>query len=417
MDRHQSSSDEIAPSSARWLNRSTVGVSLASLFSDVSHELATAVLPIVLLSLGSGGAALGLIEGCADGFSAIAKLWGGLRADRVRRRKPLAAVGYLITAAGTAAIGICTQSFTVLLCRVAAWIGRGSRSAARDVLMSEAAPAEAQGRAFGMERAADAVGAVLGPLLALLLISLGTPAAQVMRWSLVPGLLAFLAIALVVQERANPLPERPRTFRASLVGTGRPFQRTLSGIFIFGCGDFSRTLLILYVVQHVRGTLFSLSAATLSISLYVLHNAVSALCAFPLGALTDRIGRRPVIVAGYLFAACVTIGFAMLPPTPSLLALLFVGSGIYEACKEVAEKAYAAELLPKETKGIGLGLLAAVNGVGDLISSAMVGGLWALFPDRPTIGLIAAAALQAAGALVLVGTGRRELRRQARPIE
>ncbi len=419
MDPNASSSEGSPRASAKWLNRSTVGVSLASLFSDVSHELATAVLPIVLLSFGAGGAALGLIEGSADGVSAIAKLWGGLRADRVRRRKPLAAFGYLVTATGTAAIGLCTQSSTVLLCRVAAWIGRGSRSAARDVLMSEAAPADAQGRAFGMERAADALGAVLGPLLALLLISLGTPAAHVMRWSLVPGLLAFLSISLVVQERPNPLPERPRTFRASLVGTGRPFQRTLLGVFTFGCGDFARTLLILYVVQHVRGTLFSFSAATLSISLYVLHNAVSALCAFPLGALTDRIGRRPVIIAGYLFAAGVTTGFAMLPPTPSLLALLFIGSGIGEACKEVAEKAYAAELLPKEAKGTGMGVLAAVNGVGDLISSAMVGALWTLFPDRPAIGLIAAAGLQAAGALVLGSANRADRAQsgQARRIE
>jgi MFS family permease len=390
---------------AGWLNRSTVGVSLASFFSDVSHELATAVLPVVLLSLHAGAGALGIIEGSADGLSAVAKLWGGLEADRVRRRKPLAAIGYLVTAVGTAAIGFCAQGWQVLLCRVSAWIGRGSRSASRDVLMSDAAHPAAQGKAFGMERAADAAGAVTGPLLALLLISLGTEARHVMRWSLLPGILAFLSITLLVVERPHRPPERPRTFQASLAGTGPAFRRYLAGILVFGSGDFSRTLLILYATQHVQGSLFTLGGATLAISLYVLHNAVSALAAFPLGALTDRVGRRPVLVAGYVFAAATTFGFAFAPPVPVALLALFVCSGLYIACEEVAEKAYAAELLPKEVKGTGMGVLAAVNGAGDMISSAVVGGLWSLYPGRPVYGFVVAASTQLLGAAV-IGSAR-----------
>jgi MFS family permease len=394
-----------------WLNRSTVGISLASLFSDVSHELATAVLPMVLLTLGAGAGLLGVVEGSADGLSALAKLWGGVQADRLRHRKPLAAVGYLITAVGTAAIGVSSRGWQVLACRVLAWVGRGSRSASRDVLMTEATDASARGRAFGLERAADAAGAVLGPLLALLLIALGTPPAQVMRWSLVPGLLAFFAIMVLVVERPHQPPRERRTLRASLIGTGQPFQRYLWGIFLFGCGDFSRTLLIFYAVQHVRGSLFTLGAATLAVSLYVLHNAVSALAAFPIGVVTDRVGRRSVIVAGYLFAALTTVGFALLPPLPAVLVALFFCSGVYIACEEVAEKAYAAELLPKEVKGTGMGALAAVNGVGDMISSAVVGGLWSLFPERPAIGLGVAAALQLSGAVAIScgGAPRRSL--------
>ena len=394
------------PGTSGWLNRSTVGVSLASFFSDVSHELATAVLPVVLLSLGAGAGVLGIIEGSADGLSAMAKLWGGIKADRVKRRKPLAAVGYLVTAAGTAAIGFCTQSWQVLLCRVSAWIGRGSRSASRDVLMSEASHPAALGKAFGMERAGDAAGAVVGPLLALLLIALGTEARHVMRWSLLPGLLAFLCISLLVVERTHELPEKPRTFRASVAGTGRPFQHYLAGILVFGCGDFSRTLLILYATQHVTGSLFTLGGATLAISLYVLHNAVSALAAFPIGALSDRVGRKPVIVGGYVFAAATTVGFALLPPVPIALLALFFCSGVYIACEEVAEKAYASELLPNAVKGTGMGVLAAVNGVGDMISSAIVGGLWTLLPEQPAVGFLVAAGLQLVGALVLGTTSR-----------
>ena len=391
---------------SRWLNRSTVGVSLASLFSDVSHELATAVLPTVMLGLGAGSGALGLIEGSADGISALAKLWGGVHADRVPRHKPLAAVGYLATALGTAAIGYCTQGWQVLLCRTAAWLGRGSRSASRDLLMVGATPPESQGKAFGMERAGDAFGAVLGPLLALLLIHQGTAPREVMRWSVIPGVLAFLCIAVVVTERPTGPASNPRSLRASLAGTGAPFKRYLLGLMAFGTGDFSRTLLILFATQHVQGSLFSLSSATLAIWLYVLHNAVSSLAAFPLGALTDWLGRKPVLVSGYVVAAATTLGFALAPPTPGALVALFIASGLYIACQEVAEKAFAVELLPKEVKGTGLGVMAAVNGVGDMLSSAMVGTLWAQFPERPALGLGLAAGLQLVGALVMSTTPR-----------
>ncbi len=275
---------------ASWFNRSTLGAGLASLFSDTSHELATAVLPAVLLSLGAGPAALGWIEGSADGLSAVAKLWGGVVADRVEKRKPLASAGYLVTAAGVAAIGLATRWWHVLLCRVIAWIGRGSRTAPRDVLISEAAPPSAQGKAFGLERAGDALGAVLGPLLALALLARGVEARHVMFASLLPGVLAFLSIVLLVAERPHAPSKASIRLRASLASTGVPFRRFLTAILIFGSGDFSRTLLILYATRHATGTLFSWTAATLAVALYVLHNAVSSAAAVPIGALSDRVG-------------------------------------------------------------------------------------------------------------------------------
>ncbi len=393
-----------AGDTSSWLNRSTVGAALASLFSDVSHELATAVLPALLLSLGAGSAALGWIEGSADGLSAVAKLWGGVMADRVERRKPLASIGYLVTAVGVAAIGICTLWWQVLLCRVAAWIGRGSRSAPRDVLVTEATAPHARGRAFGMERAGDALGAVIGPLLALALLARGIEVRHVVFASLVPGLLAFLSITLLVVERPNAHAGKRPSLRVSLAGTGKPFHRYLVGILIFGCGDFSRTLLILYATRHATGTLFSWSAATLAVALYVLHNAVSSAAAFPLGALADRIGVRPVVVGGYIFAAAVTAAFGLLAPTPAILAVLFIGSGLSIACEEVGEKAYAARLLPAQVRGTGMGLLAATNGIGDFVSSILVGTLWALLPAHLWAGFLAAASLQLTGAGVLAGS-------------
>lgn len=386
-----------------WLNRTTLGISLASLFSDISHELVTAVLPAFLMSLGAGPAALGWIEGGADGLSAVAKLWGGVAADRLSHRKPLASVGYLVTAVGTAAIGVCTHAWQVLLCRIVAWIGRGSRGPARDVLMAEGVPAEVHGRAFGLERAADAAGAVLGPLFAMALLAQGVEPRQLMLASLLPGLLAFLAITWLVFET----PHRPQPARFRLLGelreTGQPFQRYLGAILAFGCGDFSRTLLILYAAQHMTGALLTLRGASAAVALYVLHNAVSAAAALPIGVLADRLGHHRVLVVGYSLAATTTLAFACVPARPAWLLLLFVASGVYIACQEVAEKAYAVALLPAARKGTGLGLLAATNGIGDLLSSALVGSLWA-WTSTPAWGFAAAALFQLAGALMLAFT-------------
>jgi MFS family permease len=409
MDSSSSEAAAVEPAASRlgrnsrWLNRTTLGVSLASLFSDVSHEMATAVLPAFLLAIGSGAGALGLIEGAADGVSSLAKLWGGVMADRSRRRKPLAAVGYLVTAIATAAIGFCTSWGQVLVFRVAAWAGRGSRSPARDVLLAEAATADSHGKAFGLERAGDAFGAVLGPLLAMALLALGWEARHLLLWSLVPGGLAFLAIAFLAREAFHT--PRPAAFsvRRELEGVGPRFRAYLSGVLVFGCGDFSRTMLILYAAQNVSGALFSLRAAALAVALYVLHNAVSAAAALPLGILADRVGHGRVIAGGYFFAAATTFGFALAPPTPAALVALFVGSGLYVASEEVAEKSYAASLLPAGHGGVGMGLLAATNGVGDMLSSALVGGLWSVL-DSPAWGFGAAAVLQLAGALRVVST-------------
>jgi MFS family permease len=223
--------------------------------------------------------------------------------------------------------------------------------------------------------------------------------------SLVPGALAFLSIAWLAVERAHEPRRASFHLGTELAGTGRAFRRYLLGILVFGAGDFSRTLLILYATEHMAGTLLSLRGATAAVALYVLHNAVSAGASFPIGALADRAGHRRVIVGGYVLAAATTLAFALTPPTPSWLLVLFVGSGVYIASEEVAEKAYAASLLAPERRGAGMGLLAATNGIGDMVSSALVGSIWAAAAN-PAWGFAAAAALQALGAALIAWTSR-----------
>ena len=136
---------------------------------------------------------------------------------------------------------------------------------------------------------------------------------------------------------------------------------------------------------------------------------MSAGAAFPLGTLADRVGHRRVVVGGYVLAAATTLGFVLAPPTPSWLVVLFVGSGVYVASEEVAEKSYAASLLPRDRRGAGMGLLAATNGIGDMVSSALVGTLWSLVAN-PAWGFGAAACLQLLGALTIAATAPRPRR-------
>src|SRR5260370_30242222 len=174
-----------------WVNRTVLGVGLTSLFSDWSHETATAVLPAFLAVIGAGPAWLGVIEGVADGLSSFAKLAAGHYTDQWKRRKPLAVFGYAFTAIATASFGIATHAVHVLIGRSAAWLGRGVRSPAKKALLAADVPAGAYGRAFGLERLMDTLRAILGPFSALgILQATGHSYRKVFLGTLPPGLIA-----------------------------------------------------------------------------------------------------------------------------------------------------------------------------------------------------------------------------------
>src|SRR5215831_9674022 len=157
----------------RWLNRTVLGIGLASLFSDWSHEIATTVMPAFLATLGASAAAwLGLIEGVSDGLSSFAKMASGFYTDKLQRRKPIAVIGYLVTALGTASFGLATSAWHVLIARALAWFGRGVRTPVRKALLAAAVTPDTYGRAFGFERMMDTLGAIVGPSSAFLLLAL-----------------------------------------------------------------------------------------------------------------------------------------------------------------------------------------------------------------------------------------------------
>jgi MFS family permease len=355
-----------------------LGIGVASLFSDVGHEMATSLLPLLVVTLGGTSAALGLIEGFADAASSLAKLTSGLYSDRLERRKPLAVAGYFLTASGMASFALATQTWHLLVGRVIGWVGRGARTPVRNVLLTEATTKETYGRAFGLERSMDSAGAVLGPLLALGLVG-AIGMRSTLALTLIPGALAALAIATLVREQPHA-PRRTQKFWASLQTFPPPFRRFLVGVGIAGLGDFSNTLLILWATQAWTPRLGVVAAARWAMLFYVGYNVVYMVSCSVAGALADRFPKIQVLASGYLLAAVPALALILPGASFAKFAAVFALSGVYMGFWETVEGSAAAELLPSEVRGVGFGVLATVNGIGDLFSSVLVGVLWAVSP-------------------------------------
>lgn len=367
----------------RWLNRTVLGVGLTSLFSDWSHEIATAVLPAFLALVGAGPAWLGAIEGIADGLSSFAKLASGHFTDRLKRRKPLAVFGYAFTAFATASFAFATHAYHVLFARALAWLGRGVRSPAKKALLAADVPPNAYGRAFGLERLMDTVGAIAGPLTALWLLHVTHHNYRsVLLWTLLPGLIAVAFFWLLVRER--PIESRKQlSFFHGLRALPPVFRRFLFGVGVFGAGDFSHTLLILYASRMLAPAHGSARAASLAIVLYTIHNIFYAGSAYLSGWISDLIPHRKlVLAAGYALAGITAILLTAAPASLPLLAIIFVLAGLYVGIEEALEDSLAAEIIPHEQHGMAFGTLAAVNALGDFLSSLVVGFLWAAVSIR-----------------------------------
>jgi MFS family permease len=397
-------SEPVAPSSSskRWLTRGVLGIGLASLFSDWGHEAATAILPAFLASLGAPAVALGIIEGVSDGLSSFAKLAGGFVADRPGWRRPTAIVGYFATAITTFGYAFAQSWPAVLALRAFGWMGRGSRGPSRDTLLAECVEPGQTGRAFGFERAMDTLGAVLGPLCATALLgALGLRG--VLRWTLLPGLTAALAFAFLAPASKKIAGHNASADSATIASRfaqlPKNYWRYLVGVFAHGIGDFAPTLLILRASQILTPRLGVGRAAAISVGLYTFHNFVDAAASYPAGALGDRIGKRGLLAIGYIVGVVSYAGFIFEKPTNPVLVVLFGLAGIHDAFQQSLEKSLAAELLPASVRGTGFGVLATANGIGDFVSSIVVGALWTLV--SPTAGFVYAGIFAALGAALV----------------
>jgi MFS family permease len=384
-----------------WRTRTVLGVGFTSLFSDWSHEIASAVLPAFLAAIGAGPAWLGAIEGIADGLSSFAKLGAGHYTDRLKRRKPLAVFGYAFTALATSSFAFATHAYHVLISRAAAWLGRGVRSPAKKALLAADVSPSAYGRAFGLERLMDTVGAIVGPLTALWLLQVTNHNYRaIFLWTLLPGMVAVLSFWLLVRER--PFETRKKqSFLTGVRALPSTFRQFLFGVGVFGSGDFSHTLLILFAARMLTPSQGAAHAASFAVGLYTLHNVFYAGSAYFSGWLSDNVPqRKAVLAAGYALAGVTAILLTASPQSLWLLAFIFILAGFYLGTEEALEDSLAAELIPKEQHGMAFGTLAAVNAVGDFLSSLVVGFLWSAVSVRAAFSF--SAALFFLGAFILL---------------
>jgi MFS family permease len=393
----------------RWLNRNVWGMTLTSMLSDTCYEMVLAVLPGFLPIIHVAAAALGWIEGASDAFSSFLKLFAGLYSDKIGQRKWMVALGYLFTGTGLSIFFTAVTWIPILLGRMVSWFGKGIRGSLRDAMLSESVPPDVRGRAFGFHRAGDTIGAIIGPLAGVALLSYlpanppDLPFRRIFLFSLIPGLCAPVVFALMVREtRREPKPwmnlvSSVRQFPAA-------FKRFLLSIGLFGSGDFSPTLLTLAAATLLRPAHGPIRAAQLAALLYVIRNIVYATASFPIGALGDRVSKLPLLSGGYFCAALVAASTAALftvgSVSFSMLTVVFVVSGIFAAAQDTLEGAIPPDLTDPAIRGTVYGTLGAVNGAGDLIASGLTGTLWTLFSPMVAFGV--AAVLMATGAITLL---------------
>jgi len=376
------------------LSRNIFLLALASLFSDISTEMLYPVLPIFLTqTLHANGSVVGVVEGIALATQNITQGFSGWLSDRLQKRKSIALVGFLFSALSKPLIGFSVIWQEVLGARFLDRLGAGTRSAPRDALIAGSVAEKDKGRAFGLEGFGDNLGAFLGPLLAIFLLSV---ARLDMRWifylAVIPGILAFLMV-LLVTERPAPLASTTKIdihFRHF----PKAYWKYLLVTALFGIGNSSNTFLIL----QTKSLGVSLAKTIL---IYAVFNLVAALISYPAGFLSDRWGRKNILLSAFLIFFVAYLGFA-LTRNVALIAALFVFYGMYQGIFRAVGKAFATDFVPEELRASGIGWYSTTIGLLQLLASMIAGVLWDRVGHAAVFFYGAIFALVGAFALVLI---------------
>ena len=378
------------------LPRTVIALGAVSLLTDLSSEMIYPLLPVFLSSvLGAGPLAIGAIEGAAESVAALLKLASGWWSDRLPRRKPLVVAGYGIASLVRPLIGLAQGVGQVLAIRLADRVGKGIRGAPRDALIADAVDPSQRGRAYGFHRAADHAGAVAGPLLAYALLTWGGVALRtVFLLAAIPAAAAMITLLLGVRESRREVARRGSGPNLERQGLDRRFWAYLGVLLLFTLGNSTDALLIL------RANELGVSVALVPILWAVLHVVKSA-ASTPGGILSDRFGRRPLIIGGWLVYAAVYLGFAVASTTWHAWGL-FIAYGLYFGMTEGVEKALVADLVPSGVRGAAFGWYNLTIGLAALPASLIFGGLWQSYGAPVAFLTGAALALVAAIGLWLV---------------
>lgn len=383
----------------KWLNKNIFGMGSASLFSDASHEMITAILPLFLSTqLGAAAIALGIIEGVSDFSSSFVKSFSGWYSDKIGRRKPFITIGYILTGVCIPAIGLATSWVHVLFLKTIAWMGRGIRGPARDALLSDSINKKFRSHAFGFERMMDTMGAIIGPAVAFFALPL-IGIRNIFIISAIPAILAVLSMGLIKDVPIKS--DHKMKFIKTLKGMPKEFKNFLYAVGIFGIANFANTFLILRAMEALKPVNGELMAASIATGLYVLLNTGAAVFAYVFGALGDKTNKKHLVALGYIIFAFYCAGFIMLTPTVINFAFLFALAGVETGLIDVMERAYTADLVKNKLRGTAYGLLNTVNGIGDFASSIIAGLIWTAFSFK--FAFLYGAVISVIAAVVLMG--------------
>jgi MFS family permease len=346
---------------------------LTSFFTDISTEMIYPLVPFFLtLKLGASAELLGLIEGIAESVASLLKVFAGYISDRLKNRKGLTVVGYSASAVGKLLLYLANAWGIVLGARVVDRLGKGIRTAPRDALIAESSVEGKRGSAFGLHRALDSSGAVVGVLLAYFFFTRLAQGqyAPVFLWAIVPALIGVVLLFFVREAKSKPVKTAQLpSLRWNVLP--RKLKAFLIVALVFTLGNSSNTFLLL------RADKLGFSPAT-AILLYLVYNVVYALVSYPAGRLSDKIGRKRLLVAGYAFYGLVYLGFALVnaPAQAWVLWALFGLYGVYIGFTDGVEKALVSDLAPANIRATAIGLHATIVGIGLFPASLIAGQLW-----------------------------------------
>lgn len=340
-------------------------VGLTSFFTDTMTKMIYAVMPLFLMTLGATKTELSLIEGIAESTASIIKALSGWWSDKIQRNKPFMIVGYAFTAILSPLFSLVTTPLQVLVIRFTERIGKGIRTAPRDSLIAASSEDGTKGRSFGFHKAMDNSGAILGPLLASLILLLSpSNYRMVFLFAAIPGMLGLIFIIYFVKEEKSN--KAVQIEKISLKDFSSKYYFFLIIVFIFTLGNSTDALLL------VKATDIGIEATFIPI-IYLIFNSVSVIFAVPAGVLSDKIGRERLIIFGYLLYSIIYFGFGRTNSKVALV-MLFALYGLYSAATDGVQKALVSDLIDKNKRGTGLGIYNCIVGL-TLLPASVIAGL------------------------------------------
>jgi MFS family permease len=357
--------------------RNLIIVGFVSLFTDLSSQMVFPVVPLFLLSLGASAWVVGLVEGAAETTASLLKVCSGYWSDKIKRRKPFVFAGYGLSAITKPLFAIAYSWPFVLIFRVVERVGKGVRDAPRDVIVAESVDESIRGKAYGFQRAMDGIGSFSGAILAVILLPI-FEYRNLFLISFFPGIVAVLIILFIKEKRTPQETEKkPVThFRVSITKLPRNLQLFILVSTIFALGNFGYAFLIL------KAKNIGLSDST-TLILYVLFYVVYTLFTIPAGMLSDKIGRKPVIIGGYVLFAVTAISL-LFTSQMYLLIVVFILYGIFFGLIDGVQRAFVVDLAPPDLKGTALGTFYTATGLAALPGGFIAGYLWTIISPQAT---------------------------------